>query len=346
MARTFLIVLLSCLASSALAKGYNSINLDYNYQRPGGDYTNFITTNAQECAQKCKISRRCQAFDFHKSDNSCWLKSRAYPARRNVGVISGVKSSNYSGGTTAVSANIDLNYDTQRPGGDYTRFQAQNARQCAQKCAQDSRCAAFDYTTSDYFCYLKTWSPPARKYIGIISGVKRRYYPQVKSVQELLAQQNYNPGPVDGLMGRKTRIALENYQRDHHLFVTGRIDDATLIALGLLQPSRPAGEVEVEEERWRAESEQQVSAEVVTQVPSTEGQQQEISNEVVKKDFRMYVKTVGVTYLQLADNIYADVLAKIPAGTILQVLSENREWYKVSYQNQVGYVLSEAVDKQ
>ena len=323
MARIFLVILFTFFASSALAKEFNRINLEYNSQRPGGDYTHFITISARECAQQCEKSRRCQAFDFYKSDNSCWLKSRAYSARHYNGVVSGFKRSGHSGAPTAEAFKMDFSYDTQRPGGDYTSFQTQSAQQCSQNCAQDSRCAAFDYTTSDSFCYLKTWKPSARRYRGIISGVKRRYYSPVKSVQELLIQQNYNPGIADGLMGTNTRIALENYQKDHHILVTGRIDDATLISLGLL-----------------------TSTEVVLQGPSIESPKQEISEEYTKENLLLYIKTVGVTYLQLADNIYADVLAKIPVNTVLQVLSQKGEWYKVSYQNQVGYVLAESVQKQ
>ena len=194
-----------------MAKGNNSITFDYDYQRPGGDYTSFTTSTAQECSRKCEASNHCQAFDFWESDHSCWLKDRSYPGQRRIGVISGEKKSTYSGNATAVATDMDVSYDTQRPGGDYTRFPADSAQQCAQRCVQDARCVAFDYTTVDYYCYLKTWSPPARRYRDIIYGVKRPFYPQVKSVQELLIQQHYNPGPADGLMGRQTRIALEKY---------------------------------------------------------------------------------------------------------------------------------------
>lgn len=323
MARIFLVMIFTFVASSALAKGHSRIELEYNSQRPGGDYTHFIVSNARECAEECERSSRCQAFDFYKSDNSCWLKSRAYSARYYAGVVSGFKRADYSGKSTVQKTNIELSYDTQRPGGDYTRFQAQSAQQCSRRCQQESRCVAFDYTTSDYFCYLKSWEPPARKYRGIISGVKRRYYPQVRSVQEALIQQHYNPGGADGLLGRKTRIALENYQRDHHLFVSGRIDDATLVSLGLLEKT-----------------------EDVSRSSPPEGSTQEISGENDTEDLPLYIKTVGVTYLQSADNIYADVLVKIPADTLLQVFEQNGEWYKVPYQNHVGYVLVESVQKQ
>jgi hypothetical protein len=226
-------------------------------------------------------------------------------------VISGFKRSNYAENLSGTpTTTMDLSYDTQRPGSDYTWFQAQNAQQCAQKCIKNRKYVAFDYSTLDTFCYLKSWVPSTRKQKGIISGLKKRFYPQVKAVQELLAKHNYTPGIADGLMGKDTRIALENYQRNHHLLVTGRIDDTTLTALGLYS-----------------------STERAPQVPSAKKQEPDTSEEYAKENIRLHIETVNVTYLQLADNIYAKVLAKIPANTVLQILSHNGEWYKVSYLN-------------
>jgi len=44
----------------------------------------------------------------------------------------------------------------------------------------------------------------------------------VSRIQSGLTQLGYNPGPVDGVMGSKTRSAIEAYQRDHGLLVDGR----------------------------------------------------------------------------------------------------------------------------
>ena len=50
-------------------------------------------------------------------------------------------------------------------------------------------------------------------------------------MQEALLKQGYNPGPADGLMGGRTRDALQQFQRDLGLSKTGKIDDATKTAL-------------------------------------------------------------------------------------------------------------------
>ena len=50
-------------------------------------------------------------------------------------------------------------------------------------------------------------------------------------VQNALTQLNYAPGSVDGVYGGKTRRAIEEFQRDQGLPVTGNISDALLIAI-------------------------------------------------------------------------------------------------------------------
>jgi len=52
-------------------------------------------------------------------------------------------------------------------------------------------------------------------------------------VQDELAREGYDPGPVDGVIGAQTRDAIIDYQKDHDLPVTGRIDTPLLRELGL-----------------------------------------------------------------------------------------------------------------
>ena len=55
----------------------------------------------------------------------------------------------------------------------------------------------------------------------------------VYHAQMRLMHKGYNPGPVDGLMGKKTRDAIAKFQWDIGLKVTGSLDHATQTALGL-----------------------------------------------------------------------------------------------------------------
>ena len=57
--------------------------------------------------------------------------------------------------------------------------------------------------------------------------------PEVEAVQQALVERGYDPGKVDGAMGRRTRGALRAFQRSVGLPDTGEIDHATVTALGL-----------------------------------------------------------------------------------------------------------------
>jgi localization factor PodJL len=51
----------------------------------------------------------------------------------------------------------------------------------------------------------------------------------VKKIQTLLADQGFDPGPADGVIGEKTRDAVKAYQRRNGIAETGQID-RTLVA--------------------------------------------------------------------------------------------------------------------
>jgi hypothetical protein len=55
---------------------------------------------------------------------------------------------------------------------------------------------------------------------------------KLRSAQLYLTFAGLNPGPVDGLMGSRTRTALQTYQQQQGLPQTGQADDATLASLG------------------------------------------------------------------------------------------------------------------
>ncbi len=44
----------------------------------------------------------------------------------------------------------------------------------------------------------------------------------VKDIQEALTEIAYDPGPADGIMGRKTAAAIRQYQEDHGLLIDGK----------------------------------------------------------------------------------------------------------------------------
>jgi peptidoglycan hydrolase-like protein with peptidoglycan-binding domain len=50
----------------------------------------------------------------------------------------------------------------------------------------------------------------------------------VRHIQQRLADMGYDPGPVDGRYGEKTRKAVKQLQRDREHAATGELDLATL----------------------------------------------------------------------------------------------------------------------
>src|SRR4030095_14899336 len=56
---------------------------------------------------------------------------------------------------------------------------------------------------------------------------------QVRQIQQALSDRGYNPGPVDGVMGPKTRQAMHNFRQAQGLTGGDSMDSATLSALGV-----------------------------------------------------------------------------------------------------------------
>jgi peptidoglycan hydrolase-like protein with peptidoglycan-binding domain len=54
------------------------------------------------------------------------------------------------------------------------------------------------------------------------------------AVQQALTAKGYRPGPVDGVLGPRTREAIRRYQRDYGLPVTGQVSLALLNHLRLV----------------------------------------------------------------------------------------------------------------
>jgi peptidoglycan hydrolase-like protein with peptidoglycan-binding domain len=59
----------------------------------------------------------------------------------------------------------------------------------------------------------------------------------VKKVQTALKDKGQDPGPIDGVMGPKTKAAIKAYQSANNMKATGRLDPETAKSLGV----EPAG---------------------------------------------------------------------------------------------------------
>ena len=64
---------------------------------------------------------------------------------------------------------------------------------------------------------------------------------EIWQVQTKLLENGFDPGKIDGVMGRRTEAALVRFQQDRQLPVTGRPDAKTLESLGISEKAQ-AGE--------------------------------------------------------------------------------------------------------
>ena len=64
----------------------------------------------------------------------------------------------------------------------------------------------------------------------------------VREVQQALQRAGFDPGPIDGKMGRRTREALRNFQQAQGLVADGRIGPQTIGRLKAYMTPSTAGE--------------------------------------------------------------------------------------------------------
>ena len=55
---------------------------------------------------------------------------------------------------------------------------------------------------------------------------------EIYKIQKRLIELGYEPGPSDGIMGKMTKRAIKNFQKDNDLPPTGKIDNETKNKLG------------------------------------------------------------------------------------------------------------------
>ena len=95
----------------------------------------------------------------------------------------------------------------------------------------------YSWNNHSYRWYGGSWVivTPRYDYTGY-SGYRTSGYSsvsrsEVRDVQILLTRRGYSPGPIDGDMGYRTQRAIQQFQSDSGLPVTGRIDRNLLAAL-------------------------------------------------------------------------------------------------------------------
>lgn len=135
-----------------------------------------------------------------------------------------------------------------------SRFQIANNLAPDGIVGSQTRDALFGTTTSQYYSDNSLTIPPPPPLSGDFSGdfsderlnqaASTRILrfgdrgTDVRELQQELRQRGFNPGPIDGVYGSQTAIAVRQFQRARGLFADGVAGQETLTALGLIDESR------------------------------------------------------------------------------------------------------------
>ncbi len=169
----------------------------------------------------------------------------------------------------------------------------------------------------------------------------KKFDAKLQSAQKALTSAGYNPGPTDGLMGQKTRKALNSFQQDNGLAITWSLDSATYDLLtrpSQHKPETPPKKIQPPPPRQVDQptpKEPEKTVEIPKPPPAPS------SKEVTSK----YITTDDTDLLQDKDLFGADIIDSVPAGTSLNVLSKSGEYYKVQYKGNEGYIYLEFIQK-
>ncbi len=61
----------------------------------------------------------------------------------------------------------------------------------------------------------------------------------IRQAQQELLKKGFDPGPIDGILGPRTKEAVRNFQDRFGMKASGDIDNKTLFALGAVELARP-----------------------------------------------------------------------------------------------------------
>ncbi len=171
--------------------------------------------------------------------------------------------------------------------------------------------------------------------------------PTVKDVQRALSSKGYKPGPVDGIMGRKTNAALKKFQRDSGLAVTGNIDRATT---DRLRSSRstivvPASTHQVKSKpKAKAKPVSVPQAQLVTDSEPGLDPDSKPSPVAQSEKGRLYVVVENMS-LQGEMNPFSTIILELSRGIQVTLLANHGEWSEVETQGKTGYIYSDSIQE-
>jgi V8-like Glu-specific endopeptidase len=176
-----------------MAKWEGWSGLEVGIDRPGMDYSHFVTATAAICRQRCITDNNCRAFTWVTSSQMCWLKSAVPDWTPNPDSTSGADLSR------------EVGYDR---GGSDTRvldLPRADADLCLAECARDSSCLAYTYVVPgaqgpNARCWIKAGVGAAAANSYTTSGIRRLFeYDTNRSGYDY---RNFTPSPATGVVCR------------------------------------------------------------------------------------------------------------------------------------------------
>lgn len=79
------------------------------------------------------------------------------------------------------------------------------------------------------------------------------YNLRVEEIQKILKEAGFEPGPIDGVMGAQTRVAIRKFQKKEGLKSTGKIDSVTQLTLNReKETEKPSFQSETAFDKWES----------------------------------------------------------------------------------------------
>ena len=96
----------------------------------------------------------------------------------------------------------------------------------------------------------------------------------ISQVQQALNDKGFNPGPVDGKAGPKTKAALKQFQQSQGISASGKLDGQTLAALGVQSASPTQGSNDTQSSSQQSSDTSMSSSPTTSQSTSSIGSSQ------------------------------------------------------------------------
>ena len=172
---------------------------------------------------------------------------------------------------------------------------------------------------------------------NLSSSVNPNFNADVKLAQTKLLRKGYLPGLADGIMGRKTRNAIKEYQRDNDLQVTGRIEGITK---KLLLAKKAAS-------RNKQQQANESSAILESKKEKTVVKDKKLA---IIKEGTAHTILYGVinetTIFMPKASSFSTPIGNVEQGTKITILATKNGFLKIRMDNKDGYVYADFVDIQ